>query len=128
MGYCRWDIEQITALATTARFGAYLPAADSFDAAMFSLSMAEAMLMDPQQRLLLEAATESLTTHFDVASATSNGRTAVYIGIAPSDYSSLAKTAESGPYHATANAVRYVALCYVAEAAMHTCIILLWYR
>ena len=114
MDWRRWDIEQASALATTARFGAYLPAVDSFDAAAFSLSMAEAVLMDPQQRLLLEATTASLTTHFGIASATSNGRMAVYIGIAPSDYSSLAKAAESGPYHATANAVRCI-----AEAAMH---------
>ncbi len=63
------------------------------------------MLMDPQQRLLLEAATESLTTHCGSLPATATGRIAVYIGIAPSDYSSVAKMAESGPYHATANAV-----------------------
>lgn len=93
-------------MATTARFGAYLPAADRFDAAMFSVPLAEAGLMDPQQRLLLEAATQSLTTHLGRLPTTpSPDRVAVYIGIAPSDYSSLAKVAESGPYHATANAV-----------------------
>ena len=56
-GVCyRLDVEASPALATTARFGAYLKTADWFDAGMFGLSLAEASLMDPQQRLLLEAA------------------------------------------------------------------------
>ena len=56
----RWDIDELfspdsnaTASAYT-RFGSYLSCIDSFDAACFKLSPAEAIPLDPHARLLLE--------------------------------------------------------------------------
>lgn len=101
----RWDLEGIPEVATAARFGAFLPNADSFDAACFGISQAEAMLMDPQQRLLLQAVGQS---HMAVASqqvTAASLQQGIYIGIAPSDYASLLKQhTDRGSFHATANA------------------------
>jgi len=92
-------------VATAARFGAFLPNADSFDTACFGISQAEAMLMDPQQRLLLQAVGQS---HMAVASQQVTAvslQQGIYIGIAPSDYASLLKQhTDRGSFHATANA------------------------
>ncbi|KAL0047579.1 hypothetical protein WJX82_006984 [Trebouxia sp. C0006] len=101
----RWDLEGVPEVATTARFGAFLPHADSFDTACFGISQAEAMLMDPQQRLLLQAVGQS---HLAVASqqvTAAAPQQGIYIGIAPSDYASLLKQhTDRGGFHATANA------------------------
>ncbi len=101
----RWDLEGIPEVATAARFGAFLPHADSFDTACFGISQAEAMLMDPQQRLLLQAVGQS---HLAVASQQVTAMSlqqGIYIGIAPSDYASLLKQhTNRGGFHATANA------------------------
>ena len=100
----RWDLEGSPEVATAARFGAFLPDADCFDAACFSISQAEAILMDPQQRLLLQAVGQASTTANQL-STTSSRHHGISIGIAPSDYASLLKlhTDKSG-FHATANA------------------------
>ena len=55
----RWDVDGPLAVAG-AGFVAALPGAAAFDAAVFSLSAAEAAATDPQQRLLLEAVGEAL--------------------------------------------------------------------
>ena len=100
----RWNLEGNPEVATAARFGAFLPNADCFDAACFGISHAEAVLMDPQQRLLLQAVGQANTTanNFSLTPSMHHG---IYIGIAPSDYASLLKlhTDRSG-FHATANA------------------------
>ena len=100
----RWDLEGNPEVATAARFGAFLPNADCFDAACFGISQAEAILMDPQQRLLLQAVGQANLTA-DHLSLTPSNRNGMYVGIAPSDYASLLKlhTDRSG-FHATANA------------------------
>ena len=100
----RWDLEANPEVATAARFGAFLPNADCFDAACFSISHAEAVLMDPQQRVLLQVVGQANITAERI-SLTPSRRSGIYIGIAPSDYASLLKlhTDRSG-FHATANA------------------------
>jgi len=96
----RWDLEGVPEVATTARFGAFLPHADSFDTACFGISQAEAMLMDPQQRLLLQAVGQShlaVAPQQVTAAAPQQG---IYIGIAPSDYASLLKQhTDRGGFH-----------------------------
>lgn len=61
----RWDVDRLTRTAPPgapmpARFGGWVAGADVFDAALFGISGAEAMLMDAQQRLVLEVAHEAL--------------------------------------------------------------------
>lgn len=98
----RWDVEAGPD-ATAARFGAFLGGAEMFDAALLGVSAVEAVLMDPQQRMLLESAAEA------VSAAGAGGLTAgmgVYVGVAASDYGSLAaRFAAPSGYHATSNAL-----------------------
>ena len=91
-------------MATAARFGAFLPDADCFDAACFGISPAEATLMDPQQRLLLHSVGQAhmAAAHTCPVPGLQQG---IYVGIAPSDYSSLLKQhTDRGTLHATATA------------------------
>ena len=99
-----WDLEGNPEVATAARFGAFLPSADCFDAACFGISNAEGILMDPQHRLLLQAVGEANITANQL-SLNASRQHGMYVGIAPSDYASLLKlhTDKSG-FHATANA------------------------
>ena len=56
----RWDIDRLHSPDSNApasaytRFGSYMSCIDSFDAAAFKLSPAEALPLDPHARLLLE--------------------------------------------------------------------------
>ncbi|KAK9834736.1 hypothetical protein WJX74_008822 [Apatococcus lobatus] len=81
----RWDVDALfspdlnAASSVYTRFGSYLNCVESFDAACFKLSPAEAIPLDPHARLLLENTQELLMspTH-DAQSATSQA--GVYIG------------------------------------------------
>jgi len=103
----RWDVEVPDPLA--ARFGAYLKDVASFDAGVFGISDTEAALMDPQQRLLLECSGEAVMQFASAGSGSMLPATSsrgVYVGVATSDYVSLAGSfAERGAFHATSNAV-----------------------
>ena len=100
----RWDLEGTPEVATTARFGAFLPDADLFDAACFGISHAEAVLMDPQQRLLLQAVGQANMAVAQQATAKPMQQ-GMYVGIAASDYASLIKQhTDRAGFHATANA------------------------
>ena len=101
----RWDLEGHPEVANAARFGAFLRNADSFDAACFGISHAEAVLMDPQQRLLLQAVGQATIMTSQATSMTASVQQGMYIGIAPSDYASLLKQhTDRSSFHATANA------------------------
>jgi 3-oxoacyl-(acyl-carrier-protein) synthase/acyl carrier protein len=125
----RWDhdlagaldpAEAITAAAAASgRFGGWVPAVARFDAALFSVSVAEASLMDPQQRHLLEAVhtlalTPTVAPAFAAAAglpgsaASSSGAVAVAVGLSVMDYSRIIPSsagAPPSPYLGTGNAV-----------------------
>jgi acyl carrier protein len=88
-----------------ARFGAFLPGIEAFDAAAFGIAAPEAALMDPQQRLLLEALYEAAAGGGAAGSQSGSGAAAapllgsaagapgwgVYVGISAVDFSKLGK-------------------------------------
>ncbi|MEU1554992.1 type I polyketide synthase [Streptomyces scabiei] len=84
----RW--EPISADAGSAiRRGGFLDAVEEFDAAFFGISPREAVVMDPQQRLLLEITWEALEDAGIVAASLDGSPTAVFVGTAREDYTSL---------------------------------------
>jgi hypothetical protein len=95
----RWDTDAhwVASLSGTGsvgpvRFGAWVPAADAFDAEAFGLSGSEAVLMDPQQRLLLECTAEVLmhSEQLGVPAGLGSNGTGVYVGLSSVDYLKLA--------------------------------------
>ncbi|MFG2552103.1 type I polyketide synthase [Streptomyces sp. NPDC048581] len=84
----RW--EPISADARSEiRRGGFLDAVEEFDAAFFGISPREAVVMDPQQRLLLEITWEALEDAGIVATSLDGSPTAVFVGTAREDYTSL---------------------------------------
>ncbi|EFL33838.1 LOW QUALITY PROTEIN: polyketide synthase, partial [Streptomyces viridochromogenes DSM 40736] len=84
----RW--EPISADAhSEIRRGGFLDAVEEFDAAFFGISPREAVVMDPQQRLLLEIAWEALEDAGIAAASLDGSPTAVFVGTAREDYTSL---------------------------------------
>ncbi|MCZ7458830.1 type I polyketide synthase [Streptomyces sp. WMMC940] len=84
----RW--EPISADARSGiRRGGFLDAVEDFDAAFFGISPREAVVMDPQQRLLLEITWEALENAGIVAGSLDGSPTAVFVGTAREDYTSL---------------------------------------
>lgn len=74
---------------TQSKFGGFMPDIDSFDPLFFGISPKEARLMDPQQRLILQAAWHAVEDAGEKMSALSGSRTAVFLGVATSDYDQL---------------------------------------
>ena len=74
---------------TQSKFGGFMPDIDSFDPLFFGISPKEAHLMDPQQRLILQAAWHAVEDAGEKMSALSGSRTAVFLGVATSDYDQL---------------------------------------
>ncbi|MGA5894543.1 type I polyketide synthase [Streptomyces venetus] len=84
----RW--EPISADAhSEIRRGGFLDAVEEFDAAFFGISPREAVVMDPQQRLLLEITWEALEDAGIAAASLDGSPTAVFVGTAREDYTSL---------------------------------------
>lgn len=76
---------------SAARWGAFLPAIEMFDASFFEISPREAARMDPQHRLLLEVAWESLENAGVVIDPQRKKRTGLFVGITSTDYSHLSR-------------------------------------
>lgn len=71
------------------RWGGFLEAPESFDAAFFGIAPIEAVSMDPQQRLLLEVTWEALEDAGIAPIRLNGSKTGVYIGLCNSDYGQI---------------------------------------
>ena len=91
----RWDLathfdaDPQTPLHQHVRHGGFVDGIDQFDAAFFGISPREAVCMDPQQRLLMEVAWQAIEAAGQPLERIRGTRTAVFMGISSSDYSSL---------------------------------------
>ncbi len=92
----RWDVDRLWHATghPHARFGAWLPDLDLFDASAFGISAPEAALMDPQQRLLMHVSHEAMSQAAAARAGSGQGgvggalgaSTAVAVGIASAEY------------------------------------------
>jgi acyl transferase domain-containing protein/enoyl-CoA hydratase/carnithine racemase/acyl carrier protein/GNAT superfamily N-acetyltransferase len=73
--------------------GGFVVDADTFDAAFFRMSPAEAVVTDPQQRMLLQLAWACLEDAGTLPAALQGTRTGVFVGASNCDYSRLTQAA-----------------------------------
>ncbi|MEO8057466.1 MAG: type I polyketide synthase [Burkholderiales bacterium] len=73
----------------TTRWGGFIDAVDSFDAAFFGISPREALHLDPQQRLFLEVAYEAFEDAGLVRDQLAGGRCGVFAASYHNDYAQL---------------------------------------
>ncbi|KAK9841826.1 hypothetical protein WJX81_005522 [Elliptochloris bilobata] len=112
----RWDMEKYYApeaaggLTMYVRLGAFVPDIDSFDAALFRLSLAEGQAMDPQTRILLEQTWTALADAAAAMPAAPTERTGVYVGCMYQEYTQLQFNLglKIGPGIATGNGLSYM--------------------
>lgn len=69
------------------QFGVFMSGVELFDMEVFSIMRTEALTMDPQQRLLLQTCWEALPNG---PSAVQGRHSGAFVGIAATDYDSLA--------------------------------------
>lgn len=100
----RWDVDQPppdSKNELNLQFGSFINDVDQFDARLFNLSPAEALLMDPQQRLLL---TYFLSSWQSFADTTLFRRdVGIFVGVSQLDYARIAYETGSAlnTYYAT---------------------------
>ncbi|PTV59197.1 hybrid non-ribosomal peptide synthetase/type I polyketide synthase [Acinetobacter seifertii] len=81
------------------RVGGFIDSAESFDHRLFGLSEAETEVMDPQQRVLLEVVHQALTEAGVDRSDLKGTDTAVFVGLANDDWSSMGRDHEAHNPH-----------------------------
>ncbi|MCK9922403.1 SDR family NAD(P)-dependent oxidoreductase, partial [Frankia sp. AgPm24] len=86
----RWRITGGADAPAVPRHGGFLDQVDTFDAAFFDLSPAQAVAMDPQQRLALELGWEALEDARIVPSRLHGSATGVFVGATAGDYATVA--------------------------------------
>ena len=74
-----------------ARWGGFCETVNSFDAAFFEISNAEARAMDPQQRMLLEVSWEALERANHPAERFARCRTGVFVGLVGRDHAATVR-------------------------------------
>ncbi|MEX3556757.1 MAG: beta-ketoacyl synthase N-terminal-like domain-containing protein, partial [Burkholderia gladioli] len=98
----RWDWRQYYGDAsqggrhTRVKEAGFIEGVAEFDPLFFGITPREAELMDPQQRLLLTHAWAAIEDAGHAPSSLAGGRTAIFVGTAPSGYSSLIEQAAMG--------------------------------
>ncbi|MEX3628067.1 MAG: amino acid adenylation domain-containing protein [Burkholderia sp.] len=98
----RWDWRQYDGDASQAgrhtrvKEAGFIEGVAEFDPLFFGITPREAELMDPQQRLLLTHAWAAIEEAGYAPSSLAGGRTAIFVGTAPSGYSSLIEQAAMG--------------------------------
>ncbi|XDJ36301.1 MAG: SDR family NAD(P)-dependent oxidoreductase [Burkholderia sp.] len=98
----RWDWRQYYGDATQdgrhtrVKEAGFIEGVAEFDPLFFGITPREAGLMDPQQRLLLTHAWAAIEDAGYAPSSLAGGRTAIFVGTAPSGYSSLIEQAAMG--------------------------------
>jgi thioester reductase-like protein len=87
---------------TNAKWGAFVPDVDKFDAEFFSLSPLEAEGIDPQHRMFLEATWKAIEDAGYRPESLAGSRTGVFVGVATFDYALLhaRERVEIEPYYA----------------------------
>ncbi|MEX3547625.1 MAG: amino acid adenylation domain-containing protein [Burkholderia sp.] len=98
----RWDWRKYYGDASQAgrhtrvKEAGFIEGVAEFDPLFFGITPREAELMDPQQRLLLTHAWAAIEEAGYAPSSLAGGRTAIFVGTAPSGYSSLIEQAAMG--------------------------------
>ena len=100
----RWDVDECpidNPMEINLQFGSFLDDVSFFDANLFGISPAEAVLMDPQQRLVMGTFAEALLGHRELHEPVRN--TGVFVGVSQLDYARTAYETGSAlnTYYAT---------------------------
>ncbi|WP_394849563.1 type I polyketide synthase [Pendulispora brunnea] len=97
----RWNAEAVydpdpeAASKSYVREAALMDRVDLFDAAFFGISPREAKHVDPQHRLLLETSWKAFEEAGIVPGSLEDSQTGVFVGVGPSDYTTLRTESEA---------------------------------
>lgn len=96
----RWAGDPQAGVPVSTRQGGFIDGIDQFDPLFFGIAPAEAQAMDPQQRLLLEVCHEAIENAGWSAAQLAGSNTAVFVGIAGSEYAAVGRDLGhgTGPY------------------------------